>query len=189
MSRNLFRPCIKAAGKNRRLLNPISQSVVYRSSSNNAGDDFKKDMAAFSKLIGQQLKGSGYSDPKPRRVVVTGVGSISSLGSDSKKAFKDANEGKSGVTKIAQGGYRDDPNLEHIYWGRQQIGAKVPDHCSHECDEVCGGADRSKTPAMMFAEYASVQALLDVGKYYNISPDEYNLTYLKELYHLFHASA
>lgn len=140
--------------------------------------------------ISKHFNRRGLLDPKTKRVVVTGVGTISPLGNDTKEVFDKAMAGESAIRSLPAVEFEiddDEPNACYQKFGIHYC-ADVPLHWRQDCDDLCGGADRAKSEAVKFAEFASIKALLDVGNYFRLEPEETTYLKLVELYHAFHCS-
>uniref|UniRef100_A0A1L3THU2 beta-ketoacyl-[acyl-carrier-protein] synthase I n=1 Tax=Paracyclopina nana TaxID=565004 RepID=A0A1L3THU2_PARNA len=115
----------------------------------------------LSQDISKELKHRGMLDTKTRRIVITGVGTISPLGTDTKEVFDKAMQGETGVRPVVveDDDDDDDNNIAYQKYGIHYC-SDVPFHWKQDCDSLCGGLERAKSPAVRFAEYATLKSLL-----------------------------
>ena len=101
----------------------------------------------------------GSIDPRSRRVVVTGGGIISPLGHCVHDVFDQLLQGNSGVGSI-----------KSDIFEYQKLGihyaAQIQRESLEYCDSICQKDERLKSNAMKYAEFAALQALKDVGRYF-----------------------
>ena len=100
----------------------------------------------------------GALDPRKRRVVVTGLGTISPLGCHVGEVFDKAINGISGIKTFCPS---DDNTVDYEKLGIYYVG-NISQELKEACYELCKGEDRLKSEAMKYSEFAAIQALADV---------------------------
>lgn len=100
----------------------------------------------------------GDLDPRKRRVVITGSGMITPLGTSSETVFDKLMKGQSGITSLKSDKF--DYGKIGVYYAGQ-----ISPEDIEECEKVCQGDERLKSVSMKYAEFAATKALEEVGKY------------------------
>lgn len=92
-----------------------------------------------------------------RRVVVTGSGMICPLGCQSKEVFDRAMKSQSGIRSLKQAYDYDKVGIHYA--------AQISKADKDACEAACKGEERLKSLAMKYAEFSTINALQEVGKY------------------------
>ena len=100
-------------------------------------------------------------DPRSRRVVVTGFGSISPLGSENSELFNNVSRGKSAISTLSSETF--DYEKAGVFYAGQ-----ISSQNKNLCTEMAKKDERLKSPAMKYAEFAAFKAIEDVIDQFNL---------------------